>query len=126
MAHGLEARVPMLGNPVVDLVLPQPANVKLQHGLKSLLVALSKRHLTPDVWDRPKHGFSVPLQTYFTGGWRQRCDDWVNRCGDLAPFLNANAVRSRWSSALRGRGDMRSTYTLIALLGWLESHQVEA
>lgn len=126
MAHGLEARVPILGNPVVDLVLPQPADVKMQHGLKSLLVELSKRHLTPDVWDRPKHGFSVPLPTYFTGSWRQRCDDWIARCGELAPFLNSKAVQSRWSSCLRGRGDTRGMYTLIALLGWLETHQVDA
>ncbi|MEZ6190278.1 MAG: asparagine synthase C-terminal domain-containing protein [Phycisphaerales bacterium] len=125
MAHGLEARVPMLGNPVVDFVLPQPADVKMQHGLKSLLVELSKRHLTPDVWDRPKHGFSVPLQTYFTGSWRRRCDDWVARCGELAPFLNSKAVQSRWASCLRGRGDTRGMYTLIALLGWLDVHQVE-
>jgi asparagine synthase (glutamine-hydrolysing) len=126
MAHGLEARVPMLGNSVVDLVLPQPAGVKMQHGLKSLLVELSKRHLTPDVWDRPKHGFSVPLQTYFTGSWRQRCDGWIARCGELAPFLNSKTIQSRWASCLRGRGDTRGMYTLIALLGWLETHQVDA
>jgi asparagine synthase (glutamine-hydrolysing) len=126
MAHSLEARVPILGNPVVDLVLPQPASVKMQLGLKSVLVELSKRHLTPDVWDRPKHGFSVPLDTYFTGTWQQRCDDWVARCEELAPFLNAKSIRTRWSSCLNGRGDKRGMYTLIALLGWLDTHQVDA
>ncbi len=126
MAHSLEARVPMLGNPVVDLVLPQPASVKMQHGLKSPLVELSKRHLTPDVWDRPKHGFSVPLDTYFTGSWRDRCDDWVARCEELAPFLNAKSISTRWSSCLNGRGDKRGMYTLIALLGWLDTHHIEA
>jgi asparagine synthase (glutamine-hydrolysing) len=126
MAHSLEARVPMLGNPVVDLVLPQPASVKMQHGLKSVLVELSKRHLTPDVWDRPKHGFSVPLQTYFTGSWRERCEDWISRCEALAPFLNAKTVRARWSACLSGRGDKRGMYTLIVLLGWLDTHQVDA
>ncbi len=126
MAHSLEARVPMLGNPVVDLVLPQPASIKMQHGLKSVLVELSKRHLTPDVWDRPKHGFSVPLQTYFTTTWRDRCDDWVGRCEELAPFLNAKSVRTRWSSCLNGRGDKRGMYTLIALLGWLDRFPLDA
>lgn len=125
MAHSLEARVPMLGNPVVDLVLPQPASVKMQGGLKAVLVELSKRHLTPDVWDRPKHGFSVPLDTYFTGTWRKQCDDWVHRCAGLAPFLNEKAVHARWSACLNGRGDKRGMYTLLALLGWLDTHQVE-
>jgi asparagine synthase (glutamine-hydrolysing) len=125
MAHSLEARVPMLGNPVADLVLPQPASVKMQGGLKSVLVELSKRHLTPDVWDRPKHGFSVPLQTYFNGSWRECCADWVGRSGELAPFLDAGSVRSRWSACLNGRGDKRGMYTLIALLGWLDTHKVD-
>jgi len=126
MCHSLEARVPMLGNPVVDLVLPQPAGVKLTHGLKSVLVELSKRHLTPDVWDRPKHGFSVPLNTYFQGAWRDRCGDWVNRAGDLAPFMDQRAVRSRWQATLNGRGDARTMYTLIALLAWLDRYRLEA
>jgi asparagine synthase (glutamine-hydrolysing) len=126
MAHGLEARVPMLGNPVVDLVLPQPAGVKMRNGLKSVLVELSKRHLTPDVWDRPKHGFSVPLQTYFTGTWRDCCDDWVGRCNELAPFLNAKSIHTRWSACLNCRGDKRGMYTLIVLLGWLDTHQIDA
>lgn len=126
MAHSLEARVPMLGNPVADLVLPQPAGVKMQGGLKAVLLELSKRHLPRDVWDRPKHGFSVPLDTYFASTWRKQCDDWVHRCGDLAPFLNAKAVRGRWAACLNGRGDKRGMYTLLALLGWLDTHQVDA
>ena len=125
MCHSLEARVPMLGNPVVDLVLPQPASVKLKHGLKSVLVDLSKRHLTRDVWDRPKHGFSVPLQTYFTGKWKTHCDDWVSRCGELAPFMNQRSISNIWNAALAGRGEMRSVYTIIALLGWLDRYRVE-
>ena len=126
MAHSLEARVPMLGNPVVDLVLPQPASLKMHGGLKSVLLELSKRNLPRDVWDRPKHGFSVPLDTYFKGIWRDQCDNWVSRCKDLAPFLNEKAVRERWSACLNGRGDKRGMYTLIALLGWLDTHQVDA
>ncbi len=126
MAHSLEARVPMLGNPVVDLVLPQPVAINPDVGLKLVLYELAKHRLPRDVWDRPKHGFSVPLATYFTGTWRARCEDWISRCGGLAPFLNEKAVRTRWSACLNGRGDKRGMYTLIALLGWLDTHQVDA
>ena len=126
MAHSLEARVPMLGNPVVDLVLPQPANLKLNGGLKLVLYELAKHNLPRDVWDRPKHGFSVPLDTYFTGAWREQCDDWVRRCNDLAPFLNEKSIRARWSACQKGRGDKRGMYTIIALLGWLDTHQIDA
>jgi asparagine synthase (glutamine-hydrolysing) len=126
MCHSLEARVPMLGNPVVDLVLPQPATLKLNGGLKLVLYELAKHNLPRDVWDRPKHGFSVPLATYFSGSWRARCEDWVSRCADLAPFMDSAAIKSRWRAALNGRGDMRSAYTLVALLGWLDRYRVDA
>ena len=72
MAHGLEVRVPMLGDGVVDLVLPQPASLKTAAGLKAVLRSLAARSLPPEVWDRPKHGFSVPLRDYLRGAWRQR------------------------------------------------------
>ncbi len=126
MCHSLEARVPMLGNPVVDLVLPQPAKLKLNGGLKLVLYELAKHNLPREVWDRPKHGFSVPMSVYFKGPWRQRCEDWVSRCGALAPFLDERAVSSRWRASLQGRGDTRMIYTLIALLGWLDRYRVEA
>jgi asparagine synthase (glutamine-hydrolysing) len=125
MAHSLEVRVPLLGNDVVDLVLPQPASVKLARGLKSVLKELARRHLPRPVWDRPKHGFSVPLKTYFAGPWQSRGDDWVRRAATLAPFLNAPAVHRRWSAAKQGRGDMRVMYTLLVLLGWLETHPMD-
>ncbi|MEM8738590.1 MAG: asparagine synthase (glutamine-hydrolyzing) [Planctomycetota bacterium] len=120
MAHGLEVRVPMLGNPVAEAALPVHASVKMAGTGKAALVALAKRYLPPEVWDRPKHGFSVPLRGYFGGAWREVCEDWMARCGELAPFLDARAVERRW----RGGGDARTLYTLIVLLGWLDSHDV--
>ncbi len=122
MAHALEVRVPILGNPVADVALPVHADVKLKHGLKSVLVELAKRDLPAAVWDRPKHGFSVPLREYFAGAWRERCEDWVSRCEALAPFLNAKEVRRRWASP---REDARTKYTLIHLLAWLDTHPVD-
>ncbi|MEM6458708.1 MAG: asparagine synthase (glutamine-hydrolyzing) [Planctomycetota bacterium] len=121
MAHSLEVRVPMLGRPVADVALPVHASVKLANGPKSALVALAKRHLPGAVWDRPKHGFSVPLRGYFAGAWRDRCNDWLARCETLAPFLDARAVRRRW----RRGDDTRTLYTLIGLLAWLDLHDVD-
>ncbi len=125
MAHCLEVRVPLLGNPVADLVLPQPASVKLARGLKTPLHALAKRHLPAAVWDRPKHGFSVPMLDYFRGPWRGACDELVRDAATLAPCLNAAHVKSRWRRTLAGRDDTRTMYTLLVLLAWLRGHQVD-
>jgi len=125
MAHSLEVRVPLLGNPVADLILPQPAGVKLQGGLKTILKSLAQKHLPQQVWDRPKHGFSVPLRSYFESNWRDTCQQWVDQVDQLAPFLNAENVRRRWSNALAGKEDQRTAYTLVVLLGWLTTHRVD-
>lgn len=125
MAHGLEVRVPMLGKPVVDMALSLPASVHLQGGTKPLLQAIARQHLPEVVWNRPKHGFSVPLQELFRGAWRERCEDVIRRAPDLAPGLNAGAIRELWDSALQGRGSRRLAYTFVVLLLWLDEHPLE-
>jgi asparagine synthase (glutamine-hydrolysing) len=124
MAHGLEVRVPLLGNRVVDFALAQPASSHLTPEPKALLRALARKKLPKEVWDRPKHGFSVPLLENFRGPWRELCEGLVSRTKDLAPFLNAGAVQALWQSALAGRGSRRLAYTFIVLLLWLERNRL--
>jgi asparagine synthase (glutamine-hydrolysing) len=57
MAHGLEVRVPLLGNRVAEFALSQPAERHLQPEAKALLRALARAKLPQAVWGRPKHGF---------------------------------------------------------------------
>ena len=122
MSCGLEARVPMLGNPVVDLLSPQPASTKLAGGLKTVLKELSKRHLPREAWDRPKRGFTVPLRHYLGQSWRDYCDHLVSNCGSIAPFLDAEQIQRRWSAELAGRTIDWPLYGMIVLIGWLETH----
>ena len=124
MAHGLEVRVPLLGNAVLDYALAQPAARHLEGGLKTLLRGLAREKLPPEAWDRPKHGFSVPLVAGFNGAWRELCEDLVSRTAQLAPFLDAAAVAALWRSARAGRASRRLAYTFIVLLSWLERHRL--
>jgi asparagine synthase (glutamine-hydrolysing) len=127
MAHGLEVRVPMLGRPVLEQVLRWPAAAHYDTGGgKALLRELARRHLPRAAWDRPKHGFSVPLQNYFNGQWREVCDDAISRCATLAPFLDARAVRTLWREARAGRASRRLAYTMVVLLVWLEANRFES
>jgi len=126
MNHSLEVRVPLLGNPVLDLVLDWPADVHYDaDGGKAVLRALARRHLPEAVWNRPKHGFSVPLQHYFTGQWNAACEHYIGCCDKLAPFLDAAAVRRLWQAAKQGKASRRLAYTFVVLLIWLDRHQLE-
>jgi len=124
MAHSLEVRVPMLSNSVLDLALSLLPSIHLQHGNKTLLQILAKRHLPREVWDRPKHGFSVPLEDYFKGQWHSVCDAHFKQVEHLAPFLNATAVTDLWQKAQKKKASRRLAYTMFVLLVWLKNHSV--
>ena len=116
----------MLGNPVLDAVLPLPASVHFEGGDgKAILKALAKRHLPAMAWQREKHGFSVPLGELFNGPWRDVAEGALARCERVAPFLRADAVRALWNSARHGRGSRRLAYTFVVLLLWLEKHPLQ-
>ncbi|MGB5080855.1 MAG: asparagine synthase (glutamine-hydrolyzing) [Burkholderiales bacterium] len=126
MAHGLEVRVPLLGNTVLENVLRLPARAHFNGEDKLLLRELARHHLPESVWNRPKHGFSVPLRELFNGAWRERCEDVVNRAAQIAPFLNAPAVSNLWRAVREGYGSRRLAYTFVVLLLWLERNRIEA
>ena len=126
MAHGLEVRVPLLGNAVLDSVLRLSAKAHFNGEDKLLLRDLARRYLPNSVWNRPKHGFSVPLRELFNGAWRDRCEDVVHRTAEIAPFLNAPAVSNLWRAARAGHGSRRLAYTFVVLLIWLEQHRLKA
>lgn len=125
MAHGLEVRVPLLGAPVVDLILNYPSDVHFRGGMKALLLALAKKRLPKEVWDRPKHGFSVPLGALFRGPWREQCESVMERVEELAPFLDGTRVRGLWKQTLAENRSQRLSYTLVVLLMWLSKRHVE-
>jgi asparagine synthase (glutamine-hydrolysing) len=125
MAHSLEVRVPMLGRPVLDVVLGLPAAVHSEGGSKSLLTEIARASLPETVWNREKHGFSTPLASYFSGAWRAVCDEAVAAATICAPFLNAATVADLWRQAQAGRASRRLAYTLVVLLVWLDSHSLD-
>jgi asparagine synthase (glutamine-hydrolysing) len=127
MAHGLEVRVPLLANALQDRMLRLPASVHFDAGGgKALLRALARRHLPEAVWNREKHGFSVPLRANFAGPWREWCDAQVAAAKMRAPWLGADAIAALGNEVRQGRGNVRLFYTFAVLLAWLETHALEA
>lgn len=71
MLASLEVRVPYLDETVLDRILPVATQAKICGGqLKALLMPIARRLLPKEVWDRPKHGFNVPLDVRLAGAWR--------------------------------------------------------
>ena len=71
MAHGLEARAPLLDQELVTFALSVPDEWLFDRtGGKAILRAVLGRYLPLSLFDRPKQGFSVPLRTWFREGER--------------------------------------------------------
>jgi asparagine synthase (glutamine-hydrolysing) len=127
MAHGLEVRVPLLANSLQDRMLKLPPAVHFDAGGgKALLRELARRHLPEVVWNREKHGFSVPLRAYFSGAWRNWVEEQIAAAAGRAPWLASGPLVLLWRETQRGRGNVRLMYTFAVLLAWLETHALEA
>jgi asparagine synthase (glutamine-hydrolysing) len=68
MAHSLEARPPLLDHKLVEFAARIPARFRIHNGSTKYLFKQAMRGLLPDdIIDRPKHGFAVPLASWFRG-----------------------------------------------------------
>jgi asparagine synthase (glutamine-hydrolysing) len=69
MAHSIETRVPLLDNEVIDFAATLPSSLKIVNGRrKHVLKEAARRLLPPEILDRKKQGFGVPLGVWFQGG----------------------------------------------------------
>ena len=69
MAHSLEARAPLLDHRLTEFAATLPQVRKIRGKATKVLLGEVARTLLPaDLVDRPKHGFSVPLDAWFRGG----------------------------------------------------------
>jgi asparagine synthase (glutamine-hydrolysing) len=77
MAVGLEGRVPLLDDALLELAerTPEHRMMSLRHG-KIVLRELAERFGVP--LTGLKRGFAVPLGAYFEGPWRTDAREWFN------------------------------------------------
>lgn len=105
MAVSLEVRVPLLDHRVVEFAWRLPARFKIRDGqTKWLLRQVLHRYVPATLVDRPKMGFSVPIDRWLQGplrGWAEDllAPERLRRAGILAP----GPVRRAWERFKEGR-----------------------
>ncbi len=76
MAHGLEVRVPFLDHHLVDFVFQLPVSSKINAKMrKRILQDAFKDMLPPELYNRPKKGFEVPLLKWFKTSLKSMISD---------------------------------------------------
>ncbi len=80
MANSLEVRTPFLDHNIVDFVFQLPDSYKINKSVKKrILQDTFRQYLPSELYNRPKHGFEVPLLKWFRNELKSMItDDLLN------------------------------------------------
>lgn len=123
MAVSLEGRVPYLDHRVVEFAAQLPLSMKLRNGRgKWILRQLLYQYVPRDLLDRPKKGFSLPIEEWLRGPLREwaeelLCENRLRREGYFQPAI----VRKVWEDHLSGQRDFRHhVWAVLMFQSWLD------
>ena len=124
MAVSLEARCPLLDHRVMAFAWRLPMRVKLREGKGKWLLRQVLRRYVPDrLFERPKHGFDLPVGPWLSGPLR----DWAEEM--LAPrrlrqhgLLDPARITACWRDHLSGRADhAHALWAALMVSAWLST-----
>jgi len=119
MAHSLEGRVPFLDHPLVEFACGLPPRLRLRSGeTKYLLKRVLKGRVPDEVLTRPKQGFGVPVDVWFSKQLPGFFSDILGDGSRLESLgIRRSAVRTLLElHARKGRPDHRQQLWGLAVL----------
>ena len=115
MAMSLEVRAPLLDHRVLEFSWRLPQSMKVRDGVgKWILREVLYRRVPRTLIDRPKMGFSVPIDRWLAGPLRKWADGLVAPDALQSSGLDPAPVARAWSDLQHGR--RRSGASLWAVL----------
>ncbi len=123
MAVSLEVRCPLLDTRLVEFAWRLPLSMRLQgHKGKIVLRKVLERYIPPELTERPKKGFAVPVSEWVKGPLR----DWAEHLLDQTRIqqqglLQPEAVHRVWQQHLSGWQDHDTLlWSLLMFQAWHE------
>ena len=121
MSESLETRVPLLDHRVVEFAWRVPLKMKIKNGTgKWLLRKLLAKHVPQELFERPKMGFAIPLDSWLRGPLRDWAEDLLSekRLNEEGMF-DASIIRRTWARHLEGKpGGAHQLWDILVYQSW--------
>jgi asparagine synthase (glutamine-hydrolysing) len=124
MGVSLESRAPFLDHRVVEFAWRVPVSMKVRKGQRKwLLRQVLYRYVPPGLVERPKVGFSVPIESWLRGP----LSEWAENLLDEARlrregFFEVGPVRQKWAEHLASNQNWQyGLWNVLMFQAWLDN-----
>jgi asparagine synthase (glutamine-hydrolysing) len=124
MMHGLEVRAPFLDKTLVEYALSLPAHLKLKgFTTKYILREMMKDKLPSEIVARGKHGFGLPVGSWFMHEWSDLLHDTlshkrIKEMGIFEPTAVTKLIEEHQSGAKNHR---KKLWSLLTFALWYDT-----
>ena len=120
MAHALEVRAPFLDYRIIEFAASLPSQWKIQRNNKKIILRKTFGRLLPEsILNRPKHGFTVPLDAWFRGELKPLAEQCLLSQPSMAEYLDLAAVQRIWLDHQEKKTDHGTLlWSLLMLALW--------
>jgi asparagine synthase (glutamine-hydrolysing) len=124
MAVSLETRLPLLSHEIVDLSWRLPVSMKVKNNVsKQALRQVLYQYVPHELIDRPKMGFSVPIDQWLRGDLKEWAHDLLGTMNSSGKgILMEKPVWQAWNEHINGlRDHSHRLWTVLMFLSWAHS-----
>lgn len=127
MSNSLEVRVPLLDHRIVEFVWKLPLDWKWRDNVSKWIIRkILYKYVPRKLVERPKKGFSVPLNYWLRGPLRYWAEELLSshRIKNDG-FFDVKEIRRMWHQHLSGKHDRASyLWSVLMFQAWLEKQNV--
>ncbi|MEX1002112.1 MAG: asparagine synthase (glutamine-hydrolyzing) [Crocinitomicaceae bacterium] len=123
MANSLEVRSPFLDVDFAEKMLTIPNEYKLQDGVpKFILKKLAEKWVNPDIMNREKKGFGIPVNDWLKSDLKKKADYYLDEVLSKSELFNSSYIQDLKNEFYQADKVVSyKIWTLICLAIWMKN-----